>query len=82
MSASNLLQDGCLLKIGHETMKNLLKRLVASPKVDVLNHNIDKCAIRLQERWTSSSNQVLRRWIHETRHQIMKKTCGMSSMLN
>jgi len=72
MSASNLLQDGHLVKIGHETM-NLLKRLVASPKVDILNHNIDKCAIRLQERWTSSSNQVLRRWIHETRHQIFEE---------
>jgi hypothetical protein len=34
INASNLLQDGCLLKTGHETMKSLLKRLVASPKVD------------------------------------------------
>jgi hypothetical protein len=28
MSARKLLQDECLLKIGHETMKNLLKILV------------------------------------------------------
>jgi hypothetical protein len=40
MCTINLLQDGHLLKIGHETMRNLFKRLVASPNVDVLNHNI------------------------------------------
>jgi hypothetical protein len=58
MSTSNPLQDGCLLKIRHETMKNLLKILVASPMVDVLNHNIYMCAIRVQEKWISSFVRV------------------------
>lgn len=42
----------------------------APRKANVLNHNLDKCAIMLWERWMSYSNQVLRRWIHERGHQI------------
>jgi hypothetical protein len=44
MNARNLFQDGFILKIGHETMKNLLKRLVASPKVDVPSISMRRCA--------------------------------------
>jgi hypothetical protein len=44
INTSNLIQDGCLLKIGHGNMKNLLKRLVASPKVVVPSISMRRCA--------------------------------------